>query len=266
MVWPSEDTSVASWPLTIPDALSRFSLITTCMPRQDKMGTLLATAAQGMLLRVSKSSSTTTQLSLRAQAGDHDDRLRVGTKGLVEFIVQEKSSATEDATFLIGCAAADWAADCRPFPQSLVLLVYYPELLVGRVLDCILLGECLVVQDGNGVGHSTPHCLQGCCCCPSPAITTTGRQFRRLSVPATMLKDAGDTKDASSTTTMSKRFKEKFTLEDWAACMGIRKGACRELHSRCASEMDRYPWARRATGTATRSELEGLVNDSDQHL
>ena len=95
---------------------------------------------------------------------------------------------------------------------------------------------------------------RGCCGLLSPAITTTGQQFRRLSMPAMMLKDAGDTKDASSTTTMSKRFKEKFTSEDWPACTGMRKAAWRVSHSRSAPKMLRYPWARRATGAATRTE------------
>ena len=54
-----------------------------------------------------------------------------------------------------------------------------------------------------------------------------------------MLKEAGEIKEVSSTTTMSKRFNAKFTSEAWPAWTGMRKAACSVSHSRSALKMER---------------------------
>lgn len=81
--------------------------------------------------------------------------LRIQTEGLLQVIVLETSSWTDNATFLklvelllAGLQMADH------FHEGLVLLVYYSELLVQRVLHCILLRKGLVIEDGDGVADS----------------------------------------------------------------------------------------------------------------
>ena len=165
-VFPWDDTKVASCPLTMRQALSRFSFITIDMPAKGRIAAPPATTAQGILVRGSlpaKSSCTMMlfyPLSSRPRHS-HDRSLRMTPECTVDLVVLETSRRADHETFLevvqlllSGLQIADH------FHEGLLVLVENPELLVKGVLHRVVLCEGVIVNYGNSVGDLPPYCLQ----------------------------------------------------------------------------------------------------------